>query len=59
MFGLGRPDMSDNLVWNLAWEPNMFGFGALTRDEIETLDMSGLRGGGVTPTFHKNKILYT
>jgi hypothetical protein len=51
MSGLGRPDMSDNLVWNLAWEPNMFGFGALTRDEIETLDMSELRGGGCNTHF--------
>ena len=39
--------MYDNPLWNLAWESDIFGTGALTRDKIERPDMSGLGAGHV------------
>jgi hypothetical protein len=43
-------DKSDNPLWNPAWELDMSGSRALTRDKAERLDMSGLRAKHVQET---------
>jgi hypothetical protein len=49
MSGL-RPDMSEKLLWKLAFELNMSGYGDLTWVKAERPDMSELGVGHVRKT---------